>query len=131
MSPERIQRRRTPGWKLPPGAICVDRSSRWGNRYRLAKREDSPFPMGHAVVLDRRGELGPFFGGFSTALEAQAFAVELFRRALLASRVVWDPPAHASYFGPLAGHDLACYCRPGDPCHAEVLLELANQDGAR
>lgn len=26
----------------------------------------------------------------------------------------------------LAGRDLACWCHPGDPCHADVLLELAN-----
>ena len=28
----------------------------------------------------------------------------------------------------LAGRDLACYCAPDLPCHADVLLELANQD---
>jgi hypothetical protein len=26
----------------------------------------------------------------------------------------------------LAGFDLACWCRIGDPCHADVLLVLAN-----
>jgi hypothetical protein len=26
----------------------------------------------------------------------------------------------------LAGFDLACWCKLGDPCHADVLLELAN-----
>jgi hypothetical protein len=26
----------------------------------------------------------------------------------------------------LAGHDLACWCPIGAPCHAEVLLEVAN-----
>jgi hypothetical protein len=26
----------------------------------------------------------------------------------------------------LAGHDLACWCPPDQPCHADVLLELAN-----
>jgi hypothetical protein len=28
----------------------------------------------------------------------------------------------------LAGKDLACWCTPGDPCHADVLLEIANTD---
>lgn len=27
----------------------------------------------------------------------------------------------------LAGRDLACWCRPEDPCHADVLLEVANE----
>jgi Domain of unknown function (DUF4326) len=26
----------------------------------------------------------------------------------------------------LRGKDLICTCRPGDPCHADILLELAN-----
>jgi hypothetical protein len=31
MSPKRIQRRRTPGWRMPEGAIYVGRPSKWGN----------------------------------------------------------------------------------------------------
>lgn len=27
----------------------------------------------------------------------------------------------------LRGKNLACWCKPGEPCHADVLLELANQ----
>lgn len=26
----------------------------------------------------------------------------------------------------LRGKDLACFCQPGHPCHADVLLEIAN-----
>lgn len=26
----------------------------------------------------------------------------------------------------LAGKNLACWCKPGEPCHADVLLEIAN-----
>jgi hypothetical protein len=29
----------------------------------------------------------------------------------------------------LAGRDLACFCGPGLPCHADVLLEVVNGDG--
>jgi hypothetical protein len=29
----------------------------------------------------------------------------------------------------LAGRDLACWCKPGEPCHADVLLELVNREG--
>ena len=28
----------------------------------------------------------------------------------------------------LRGKDLACWCKEGDPCHADILLELANQE---
>lgn len=27
----------------------------------------------------------------------------------------------------LRGKNLACWCRSGEPCHADVLLELANR----
>ena len=33
---KRIQRQRTKGWRMPPGAVYVGRPSRWGN----------PFPVG-------------------------------------------------------------------------------------
>lgn len=40
--------------------------------------------------------------------------------------------AHHAYFNPnwlepLRGKDLACWCKLSDPCHADVLLELANR----
>jgi hypothetical protein len=28
----------------------------------------------------------------------------------------------------LRGKNLACWCKPGEPCHADVLLELANAE---
>jgi hypothetical protein len=28
----------------------------------------------------------------------------------------------------LRGKNLACWCKPGEPCHGHVLLELANAD---
>ena len=27
----------------------------------------------------------------------------------------------------LRGHDLACYCRPSKPCHADILLDISNK----
>jgi hypothetical protein len=30
----------------------------------------------------------------------------------------------------LKGHDLACWCRPDQACHADVLLEYANGGAA-
>lgn len=49
-------------------------------------------------------------------------AVDLYR--------VWITDALAEGSEPpisdLRGHDLACWCRLDQPCHADVLLELAN-----
>jgi hypothetical protein len=38
------------------------------------------------------------------------------------------PHALAAIRRELRGKDLACWCKPGEPCHADVLLELANGD---
>ena len=48
----------------------------------------------------------------------KAGAVILYRDHLLEARL--DPTE-------LQGKDLSCTCRLTDPCHADVLLELANQ----
>jgi hypothetical protein len=31
---------------------------------------------------------------------------------------------------PLRGKNLACWCKLGEPCHADILLELANAEPA-
>ena len=98
--PERIQLRRTKGWRKPDGAVIVDRRSRWGNPY---------------VV----GEVNPLTYEERTAEEA----VALFRRSVKE----WWPPEYAEAVRTeLAGKDLACWCPIGAPCHADYLLELAN-----
>ncbi len=33
MSPQRIQRKRTKGWRMPEGAVYVGRPTKWGNPY--------------------------------------------------------------------------------------------------
>lgn len=38
LTPVRIQRRRTPGWRLPEGAVYVGRPTRWGNPYPITGR---------------------------------------------------------------------------------------------
>lgn len=106
--PERFQRKRTAGSKLPPGTVCVDRSSKlWGNPFRVGDQLKFPFSevLGGSPVRD------------------QAHAVELFRAyARISCGYVLLVRMR------LAGKDLACWCRVGDPCHGDVLLEVANSD---
>jgi hypothetical protein len=51
----------------------------------------------------------------------RAEAVRLFRQHLLGNADLL-----AAARRELRGHYLACYCPRGEPCHADVLLELAN-----
>ena len=55
----------------------------------------------------------------------RAECVARYRRALQAGELAFtvdDARRH------LAGRDLACWCALDVPCHADVLLELANRD---
>ncbi len=141
--PERIQLRRTKGWRKPEGAIVVSRPSRWGNWYVVRRNrivvERHP-ESGYATRIEPKGphwvvaetdkhgwDTGSHWGTWDTKEAATAFAVELYRRALEATYVDLDGPLNREfYLGELRGHDLACWCPEGSPCHADVLLELAN-----
>ena len=51
------------------------------------------------------------------------------RRACFLRYSVWvqHHPKLSAELHELRGHNLGCWCRPSDPCHADVLLELANE----
>lgn len=104
--PQRIQLRRTKGWRLPDGVVKVARPGRWGN----------PF-----VVTDKVAP-GKGTGGCYWAVPTVADAVECFRLYIdQVPGMVADIQEH------LRGKDLACWCKPGTPCHADVLLQIANE----
>lgn len=99
--PERIQRRRTGGWRMPEGAVYVGRPTAWGNPYRVGGYE----------VAGRR--CGPV-----TAQQC----VDAYRALFLFAG--WGERLDVEV---LRGRDLACWCSLEVPCHADVLLELANR----
>ncbi|RWC93861.1 MAG: DUF4326 domain-containing protein, partial [Mesorhizobium sp.] len=70
-----------------------------------------------------------------------AYCVDLYK-ALLAGllRVGSDPTIEAlertrqfvaDNVSELTGKNLACWCKPGAPCHADVLLEIANRSNPK
>lgn len=42
----------------------------------------------------------------------------------------FHPEKFATYIKPLIGKNLACWCRPGAPCHADILLDQAREYAA-
>jgi len=119
--PERIQLSRKKGWRKPEGAVVVARPSKWGNPFRVI------FHEGRWLVLDDNGvDYEPWA---NTRLDATRKAVELFE----ADGFYWFGGRldALDVVRELRGKDLACWCKIGDPCHADVLLELANGDEAQ
>lgn len=107
--PKRIQRKRTKGWRLPEGAVIVTRPGKWGNPYRVGERHPDFIHCPEAGIE-------------SPPVENATIAVKLFRRYAL-GRLTDEP----RWLEPLRGKDLACWCAPDKPCHADVLLELSNK----
>ena len=50
--------------------------------------------------------------------------VEMYRKTL--SGNLWTSPTRQEIKDELRGKDLACWCPLNQPCHADVLLEIAN-----
>lgn len=86
--------------------VKVDRRSRWGNS--------------HVVGTDVTYYRGP---GFECITHEQA--VSLFRDHCEAMQAA-DLVDYRAWLAPLRGKHLACWCRLDQPCHADVLLEIAN-----
>jgi len=104
-SPKRIQMSRQKPWRADnPDAVIVARPSKWGNPYRVGDE----FLNDKGLVVDR--------------VEDAADAVGRFRQYV--ARI----GLHMLVRRNLAGRDLACWCPLDQPCHADVLLELANGD---
>lgn len=113
MRPIRIQLRRTKGFNLQEvstaanGLTCVkvDRSTRFGN----------PFSVGCNPA--------EFSADLPTSCDSVEEAVLLFRVGYVETWLALIP----TWLDELRGKNLACWCPLDQPCHADVLLELANE----
>lgn len=146
MSPQRIQRRRNKGWRKPAGAIYVGQGSEWANPFALGSpsglaREPAVFWHGRDWEYESRisdaGALHPYVradGSFvpcTVRHMTAAESVECFRAWISGGGwpISWVPsevPTRDDIRAALAGHDLMCWCPPDQPCHADLLLEIAN-----
>lgn len=141
MSPQRIQRKRTKGWRMPEGAVYVGRPTTFGNPFQAYKcdccgywdvRDDNgmTYLVRHDYV--RQPAVRADQSTWTTKREATREAVRLYRDELtcwVGGRLDWNPEFAAAVQG-LRGLDLACWCPIDQPCHADVLLEIANREAS-
>ena len=102
--PRRIQRKRTKGWRMPPNTIYVGRGSKWGN----------PFFVYSNKYKDHKHDLNPY------CVRTPEEAIEFFKSQYISRINLADIKKE------LKGKNLACWCRLDQPCHADILLEIAN-----
>lgn len=103
--PARIRLSRKKGYRKPTGSIVVSRPSRYGNPWKAA-----PGVTSASLVAIYRHEL-------INVMEGRIDFSYMPHLALAAA---------IDRFPELRGHDLACWCPLDEPCHADVLLEMAN-----
>lgn len=117
MTPKRIQLSREKGWRLPANAVKVDRTTSYGNPYVIGDKMD--------MKMVRRWGWNISAAGQKIVCEDATMAVRRFAHALQ-----WDEAIHDWLREKLGGKDLACWCRPDEPCHADKLLAIANSKKA-
>jgi hypothetical protein len=139
MNPQRIQRKRTKGWRMPENTIYVGRPTQFGNPFEAYKCDccgywDVRDENGVTYLVDhpyaRRPEVRADRRTWTSKQEAHREAVRLYAHEAtywFGGRINNDPDFADAVRG-LRGKDLACWCTLDQPCHADVLLKLANQD---
>jgi Domain of unknown function (DUF4326) len=104
--PIRIQRKRSKGWRSPEGAVYVGRGSKWGNPFAVGKGGTAEECVRkYADMLTPYRHRGPT-SDLGSLYISMANIEDIERE--------------------LRGKDLMCWCPLDKPCHADVLLRLAN-----
>ena len=99
-APHRVQLKRSAGWKMPANTLKVDRTTRWGNPFTIVECGSA------AIAVAQHGR---------------------WMRGEIAAPGGVEPPSRDVLRSALAGRHLACWCPLNGPCHADLLLSLANQ----
>lgn len=112
--PERITLSRAKGWRLPANTRVVTRATIFGNPFKISDARDAGY-QGDDIAL-------------------AAMVVRAFDEWLRGSAQDWMGPesdaartAILDRLPELRGMNLACFCQQSAPCHADVLLEMANR----
>jgi hypothetical protein len=120
--PHRVQLKRTKAWRMPANTVKVTRPGKWGNPFRVG----GWFCVGDPGIAKIPFRMSwcetsiPGERGFSLIEDAD-MAVDFYQRLLA------NGYRSQSDFETLRGKNLACWCPIGTPCHADILLRLANQ----
>ncbi len=120
--PFRLQRKRTRGFELPYGTVCVTRPGKWGNWFSGPDAVEA-YREAWRVILN--GERTRF-----TMTTKVMIGQRVFNASLLGVPAWEEMQALRGELAKLAGRRLACYCPLDRPCHADVLCELANDGTA-
>lgn len=107
---ERVQLSRAKGWRMPPNTVRVARPGKWGNKFKVGDMAER-FSKEHVYEMFK--------------VRDAAMAVACFEE-WIGMHLAHHPEIMRPALDELRGKNLACWCGLGSPCHADVLLRLAN-----
>lgn len=101
---------------MPDNTVSVTRPGKWGNPF-IVGNQLTDLPDSVSRIIRFTGE------EMDANVITPKIAVDAFK--------IWITFAYAAdslrdSLHELTGKNLACWCKIGEPCHADVLLELAN-----
>lgn len=120
--PERIQQRRTKGWRKPDGAVGVSRPSRWGNPFPVAD-----YGLDLSLDLFRDAIRGNWNPSRLNQDASDEYWDKAYRRNHEWRKRLGGNPIELAR-AELRGKTLMCFCPLDQPCHADVLLAIANRE---
>jgi Domain of unknown function (DUF4326) len=91
---------------MPPNTVKVDRTTKWGNPYRIGEKHIHPICKEPILIADKQAAVA----AFNDYLRSEA------------GRAVLEDASRE-----LRGKNLACWCKQGQQCHADALLKVANR----
>lgn len=110
-NPHRVQLSRRKGFRLPGNTVVVARPTKWGNPFKVdstCSREEAT-ELHRSLLVEGKYRETESVSATAGALYAIGVRAEIHK---------------------LKGKNLACWCSLDGPCHADVLLELANREDA-
>lgn len=136
--PVRLQLKRTRGFRLQEVSLAtnglparkVDRSTRFGNPFVCSPHNCNRNPCDCCPGATRCC-VDVFREYVESGIEGRPSRTGSLRAMLDGDNGYLARNALVARLPELAGHNLACWCAPDAPCHADVLLDLANREPAR
>lgn len=119
--------------------VVVSRPGRWGNPFDFRKSDYCWAALSYGCRGDLLGRqeasvrafrdwIDPPYGRQTISHEEQPKMASGGKEVTLGPAIKVGPaPSRKDIAEALRGKNLACWCKPGEPCHADVLLEIANR----
>jgi hypothetical protein len=123
---------------MPADTIYVGRPTRWGNPFNFKSSDHGWTALAFGSRADAKGRQEAAVKAFRAWIDDPSGRVASIDVGLVleggGKRIAIGPratagtaPSHDDIRNALRGKNLACWCRLDQPCHADVLLEIANR----